>query len=387
MDNLIPTSMKAVIWNGPLEVQVKTVPTPQLETMDDSVIVKTILMGLCGSDLHPFRGHEPGLRRGSVFCGHELVGIVIAKGKNVKLNIGDRVASPFTTSCSKCWACQSTVKTELDFDSLQLTCRCTEGRLFGWISETDSRNPPGLQGCQAEFVRIPLADSTLVVVPNTLSDELSLLLGDVLPTGLFACLQGGVSTKRDNSMKIVVIVGCGPIGLVALAWLRSVFKVSQIIAIDGVKERLELAKEMADATVDYTIGDAVKQVEALIAHPSKLPDVVIECVGSTSALALAYKLVRPGGILSVVGAHNASGQGSFGFSPSDHYDKNMTLRIGRCPARALMDPILELLQQQHEWMSRLANRIITHRMRLDDAVEAYHMFDNKLEGCIKVVFH
>ena len=183
--------MRALTYHGVGDLRVETVPDPTLLSPTDA-IVEVRLAAICGSDLHVWHGRETGLDTGTVM-GHEFLGEVIEVGKDVsRLKRGDRVVSPFTTSCGACFYC-----------SHGLPARCTSGQLFGWVE-----HGAGLHGGQAELVRIPLADTTLFPLPAELAAEAGLLLGDVLATGWHAAVMGGVSPGA-----VVAVVGCGPVGL------------------------------------------------------------------------------------------------------------------------------------------------------------------------------
>ncbi len=169
--------MKAVCFDQVQKVDVRDLPDPCVEDSRDA-IVRVHTAGLCGSDLHPFFGREQGIDRGTVL-GHEFVGEVIAVGDAVSsVSIGQRVCAPFTTNCGDCFYCRT-----------GLTSRCTHGQLFGWREQGQ-----GLHGGQATMVRVPLADATLMTVPEGTSDETALLLGDNLSTGYFAAEMVGIDT-------------------------------------------------------------------------------------------------------------------------------------------------------------------------------------------------
>src|SRR5690606_28469447 len=187
--------MRAITFVDVRELECWTVPD-RGSSADGDVIVQVLAAGVCGSDLHPYLGRERGLDRGTIM-GHELTGRVVECGRAVRtLSVGDRVVAPFTTSCGTCWACE-----------LGLTSRCVRGQLFGWVQ--DGR---GLHGAQAEYVRVPLADSTLVHVPDELGDDaVAVLAGDVLGTALF-----GAELARVEPGNAVAIVGSGPVGLLAV---------------------------------------------------------------------------------------------------------------------------------------------------------------------------
>lgn len=192
--------MKAVCFQDVGQVEVRDLPEPAVLEPTD-VIVKSRLAGLCGSDLHPFFGREIGLECGTVM-GHEVVGEVVDRGDAVRqFDIGDSVFAPFSTSCGGCYFCQN-----------QLPSRCVSGQLFGWVQ--DGR---GLQGCQSEFVRIPLADGTLMKQPPGLSDVSALLLGDNFSTGYFCAEMAEVRSGGRYA-----VVGCGTVGLLSIVVARTI---------------------------------------------------------------------------------------------------------------------------------------------------------------------
>ncbi|HYG60971.1 MAG TPA: alcohol dehydrogenase catalytic domain-containing protein, partial [Thermoanaerobaculia bacterium] len=185
--------MKALIFEGIRQVRCATVPDPA-PLGPGEVVVRVGAAAICGSDLHVYRGAEAGLDAGTVL-GHEMAGEVVAAGPEVRrFRPGDRVVSPFTTSCGRCFYCRT-----------GLTARCVEGQLFGWVQEGR-----GLHGVQAEYARVPLADSTLVAVPGGVPLEAALFAGDVLATGWYAAESAGVGPGA-----VAAVVGCGPVGLMA----------------------------------------------------------------------------------------------------------------------------------------------------------------------------
>lgn len=356
--------MLALVFEGERRIALKEdQPVPQLLS-DTDCLVRVTLCAICGSDLHPFRGDERGIVPGTV-VGHEFVGTVHALGRKVTgLQLGDRVMSPFTCSCSSCFYCTK-----------GKTCRCShpEARLFGWISEPaegDERTeaPNGLHGSQAQFVRVPLASSTLVKIPEDVSDEEALLLGDILSTAFFCAEQGGIA--RGDS---VAVLGLGPVGLLAVMAAKHL-GAAQVFALDGVEGRR--AKAASFGATPLEPGPAAAAAVAA-ATGGRGADVVLECVGS-GALRHAFDLVRPAGVVSSVGVQTAA---SFPFTPVDAYDKNATLRFGRCPARAYMERLLPMVRSRAQPFTD----IITHRLPLRDGVRAYDMFERREDGCIKVV--
>lgn len=345
--------MKAVTFGGFRTVDYESIEDPELEQPDDA-IVKVDLTAICGSDLHPYHEREEGLDPGTVM-GHEFVGEIVDMGSEVRgLKRGQRVYSPFSTSCGRCAACVS-----------GLTSRCPRGQLFGWVGGGE-----GLDGAQAEYVRVPLASSTLRAIPDGLGDEQALLLGDVFSTGWFCAEMAGVQPGG-----VYAVVGCGPVGILAILAAREM-GAEIIYAVDAVPARLSMAQEAGAVPVDFSAEDPVQVLKE--ASDGRGADGVMEAVGSFGAERSAIELVRPGGTIAVVGVHTDE---VFAFSPGEAYDKNLTYRVGRCPARRYMEELAPRLLARDPGISR----VISHRLPLSDAPEAYRLFDEKRDGCTKVV--
>ncbi len=343
--------MQALTFAGKRRVHVESLPDPTIEDPRDA-IVAVRLAGICGSDLHVYHQRERGLDPGTAM-GHEFVGEVIETGREVRrFCVGDAVCSPFTTSCGECFYCRT-----------GLTSRCRRGQLFGWVQDG-----VGLHGAQAQHVRVPLADTTLVALPSEMSATRGLLLGDVLPTGYFAADLAGVSGGTTCA-----VVGCGPVGLMAVASARR-RGCERIWAIDLRRERLDLAAAFGAEPLDASDDTAVGTIRE--ATDGRGPEAVLEVVGSPDAFRLAYDLVRPGGVISSVGVHTEA----FGISPAEAYDKNLTLRTGRCPARRYMDSLLPFALDQ----SVALEAVISHRLPLREGPRGYDIFDRKRERCTKV---
>ncbi|GFR41917.1 hypothetical protein Agub_g2709 [Astrephomene gubernaculifera] len=429
MDDL-PDTMQALVLAEEERVVYATVPCPRLLHPTDA-IVKVTACSVCGSDLHPYHGREKGIAPNTV-VGHEFVGVVVAIGTEVTgLAVGDRVASPFTSCCGDCFYCRKGA-----------TCRCNhaQAHLFGWVSEAEEQLPPeqrrGLQGSQAQYVRVPLAASTLVQLPADVSDEAGLLLGDILSTAFFCAERGELGEGAA-----VAVLGCGPVGLLCVMAARHL-GAGRVFAVDSVPERLAVAAELGatplrlappqsqqppsqqpqpqqpqggqvqsrdqppqESSEDGGVGSSWEGPEAAVvaavreATEGRGADCVLEAVGANSALRLAYELVRPMGTISSVGVNTSP---SFPFSPVDAYNKNVTLRSGRCPARAYMTRLMPLLREPaapsfgaasgacslagtHQRPALPWRRIFTHRLPLSRGAEAYDMFARRAEGCIKVV--
>lgn len=344
--------MKAITFRAIRDLTVADVPGPTLQDPRD-VIVEVELSAICGSDLHPYRGAETGLDVGTIF-GHEFLGRVVERGADVSLPIGARVVAPFTTNCGVCWYCEQ-----------GLTARCEEGSLFGWV-----QNGQGLHGGQAERVRVPLADATLMVVPEGAHEEEALFSGDILSTGAFVTELGDVGSGDS-----VAVIGAGPVGLMAAVASREA-GASRVYVLDSVAERLELAKTLGATPLDHT--DPKSRERLLDETAGRGVDAALECVGSPGATRGAIDVVRLGGTVAAAGVHTEE---HFAFSPGEAYDKNLTYRAGRCPARRMMDKTLALVGERRLGL----DAIVSHRLPLEAGVDAYRMFDERTSGCTKVV--
>jgi len=340
--------MKALCFQHPQEVFVEEIADPLLESAND-VLVKVDTAGLCGSDLHPFFGREEGLDPGTVM-GHEFAGHVVEVGSEInKLQIGDRVCAPFTTNCGQCHYCE-----------IGLTSRCLNGQLFGW------RNcGTGLHGGQAQYVRVPLAESTLVQIPEHVRDNVALLVGDNLSTAIFCNDLAGVVESE-----VAVVIGCGTVGLLAV--LEAKRRGATVFAFDPNSSRSREAKSLGAQAFDQQ----TEFTDQLFAATRGLGATsVMEVVGLPDAQKLAYESVRPGGTIATIGCHCTP---HFSFRPSDVYDKNLTYRSGRCPARSYMEPVFDHIDQYDlTWC-------ISHSFPLDNAVAAYDLFSTRPEGVRKV---
>jgi threonine dehydrogenase-like Zn-dependent dehydrogenase len=345
--------LKALTFHGTESIAYESIADPQLLNSSD-VIVKVHVCAICGSDLHVYHEREKGIDHGTAM-GHEFSGEVFEIGKAVKqFKVGDRVMSPFTVSCGACFYC-----------NIGLTCRCIHSQLFGWREKNS-----GLHGGQAELVRVPLADSTLLKIPEGVNDEEGLMLGDIIPTGFFCAQQAEVKSKG-----VYVVVGCGPVGLMAILGARAL-GAEKIYACDREGYRLDHARKFGATPINVDLENPSEIIKSIT--DGRGADGVMEAVGSAATLQLGYQLIRPGGIISAVGVCTDE---QLPFSPVQAYDKNITFKIGRCPARHFMEPLTRLvLEKKYDFTS-----IITHRMPLKNGVEGYTIFASKKENCLKVV--
>lgn len=345
--------MKALTFQGDRNIKYTSIADPAIENPTD-VLVKVRLCAICGSDLHVYNGKEKGCDHATAM-GHEFVGEIIETGAEVTdWKRGDLVMSPFSTSCGQCMYCKS-----------GLTARCIHSQLFGWI-----QNKKGIHGGQAEYIRVPYAEHTLMAVPANLSLEAALLLGDVIPTGYFCAYQADIKPEA-----IYVVIGCGAVGLMAILGAFEL-GATTVLAVDTIEARLKLAAAFGAIPVNASIDDPARIVNEITLGYGA--DAVLEAVGSNYSLRLAYTLVRSGGTISMVGVNT---EPTLPFSPTEAYDKNLTFKVGRCPARFYMEKLLPLvIGKKYDYTA-----IISHHMDLKDGVKGYELFSAKEDNCVKVV--
>jgi len=347
--------MHALTFHGKETIRYESMPDPVLEAPTD-VIVRVSACSICGSDLHPYHEREKGLDHGCAM-GHEFTGEVVETGKAVQhLKVGDHVISPFTVSCGNCFYCRQ-----------GLSSRCVHSQLFGW-----RQNGRGLHGGQAEFVRVPMAEATLVRRPQGMSAALAILLGDILATGYFCARQAAIQPEQTQ-----VVIGCGPVGLMAI-WAAQKMGAQRIFAVDQVPHRLALAAAWGATPLNFRESDLPAEIRE--ATHGRGADSVLEVVGLEPAVRSAFDLLRPGGTLSAVGVCTST---HLPFSPVEAYDRNLTYRIGRCPARSLIDELIQAAMEDSDQLTGL----FTHTLPMTDGPRAYRMFDQKSDQCMKVLLH
>ncbi|HEX7113990.1 MAG TPA: zinc-dependent alcohol dehydrogenase [Steroidobacter sp.] len=385
--------MKAVCWHGVREVGVEEVPDPRILNPRDA-IVKVTSTAICGSDLHLYDGYIPGMFRGDIL-GHEFMGEVVEIGSAVKnLKVGDRVVVPFPISCGNCYFC-----------SQQMYSLCENSNPNAPLAEKLWGHSPagifgyshmlgGYAGGQAEYVRVPFADVGPLKVPESLSDEQVLFLSDVLPTGYMAA--GSCNIQPGDT---VAVWGCGPVGLFAIQ-SALLLGADRVIAIDRFPERLRKARLLGAETVDYESTDVLAALKELTG--GRGPDSCIDAVGMEAhfhgvvgaydrakqamrlsterpgVLRQAITAVRSGGTVSVPGVYG-------GFVDKLPFgaivNKGITIKSGQTHVQRYMRPLLERIERAEIDPTF----IISHRLRLEDAPEAYEMFRNKDDECVKVV--
>ncbi|KAF4457263.1 hypothetical protein FALBO_15247 [Fusarium albosuccineum] len=353
----LPTTMKAVVFDGLYKISVQDRPVPQSKSLRDDrdIIIKVHAAGLCGSELHIYRGHQPSDT--GFIMGHEFTGTVVQIGPAVKtIKVGDKVVAPFTASCGNCFYCHN-----------GYSARCVESQLFG--CET-------LDGGQAEYVRIPMADGTAVKAPDTISDQALLLMADIFPTGFYGVKSAmELCPSQDIREATMVVIGCGPVGLCAILAATS-YKPRHLFAIDSVDSRLEQARKLGAEPLNFESDKAGLEARIKEVTQGRGADMVVEVVGQSPALRTAFNIVRPFGAISSIGVHNKE----IPWTGDDAYTKNIRVQMGRCPVRSVFPEALKLLEQKQH----LIGFMFDHIMPLSQAPEGYTLFEQRKTQ--KVVF-
>ncbi|MCY9162944.1 zinc-dependent alcohol dehydrogenase, partial [Bacillus atrophaeus] len=375
--------MKAVTYQGIKDIRVKEVKAPEIKKSDD-IIVKLTTTAICGSDLHLIHGMIPNFPEDYII-GHEPMGIVEEAGPDVhKVKKGDRVIIPFNVSCGECFFCKNQLESQCDNSN----ANGEMGAYFGYSDTTG-----GYPGGQAEYMRVPYANFTPFRIPDDceVEDEKLVLLSDAMSTAYWSVDNAGVK-KGDT----VIILGCGPVGLLAqkFAWLKGA---KRVIAVDYIDYRLQHAKrtnnvEIVNFENEQNTGSYLKEMTQGGA------DVVIDCVGmdgkmspleflatglklhggAMGALVMAAQAVRKCGTIQVTGAY---GMRYNAFPFGDIFQRNVNIRTGQAPVIHYMPYLYNLIAEGKVD----PGDIITHVLPLDQAKKGYEVFDTKTDGAIKVL--
>ena len=316
---------------------------PELAAPDDA-IVRIGVTGVCGSDLHIYHGRlkiEPGFT-----IGHEYVGTVVEAGEGVsRVKVGDRVAGTFMTACGTCFHC---IRGEYH--------RCMESRSFGLGATMGS-----LPGTQAEYALVPHANLALRAVPDGVSDDVALFAGDVMGTGYHGVLESGLRAGETAA-----VLGLGPVGLCAVQVAR--LQGARVIAIDSVEQRLALAESFGAIPLHLGEQDVKAEVRRLTENRGGV-DVAIDAVGNAEVLDMAIRLTRSCGRVQCIGVYAERGDVHLGLA----WLKSLTIKGGQANVIAHLGDVLSMLTDGLLDPSPL----VTHHMRLDDAPEAYAIFDRR----------
>ncbi|WP_250519957.1 MULTISPECIES: zinc-dependent alcohol dehydrogenase [unclassified Caballeronia] len=386
--------MRALIWEGKKDIRCESVPDPVIEHPRDAII-KVTTCAICGSDLHLFDGFMPGMESSDIM-GHEFMGEVVEVGNaNSTLKIGDRVVVPFTIICGECEQCKRgnfsvCERSNRNQDVANKVFGHTTAGLFGYTHLTG-----GYPGGQAEYVRVPYADRTHVKIPDGLTDEQVLFLGDIFPTGWQAAAQCDIEPTDT-----VAIWGAGPVGQMTI---RSavLLGAKQVIAIDRVPERLAMARAGGATVINFEEESVLERLADLT--QGKGPEKCIDAVGMESHATRSFDslydrakqavmletdrphvlremiyVCRPAGTLSVPGVYGGLiDKIPFGAS----MNKGLTWRMGQTHVNRWTDDLLRRIQEGQIDPSF----VITHTVPLDQGPEMYKTFRDKEDGCIKVV--
>ena len=382
--------MKAAVFHKPGDIRYDTVDDPIIEDARD-IILKVTSTAICGSDLHILSGAVP--QASNMVLGHEFMGIVEETGSAItNLKRGDRVVVPFPIACGHCFFCQHDASPACEHSNTKTygpngnLADQKGGALFGY---TDLYG--GYSGGQAEYVRVPYADISPRIVPDNMTDEQVLFLTDIFPTGWsaidWAQLKGG---------EVVAIFGSGPVGLMAqkAAWLNGA---SRVIAIDPLDYRLERAKKVNG--VEILNPHRIDVVEAIREMTQgRGADVCVDAVGfepernfldkfkatinfekgSMKVLDMCFEAVRRMGTVSIMGVYGSTYDN---FPLHRIFDKGITIKQGQAPVINYIDHLIHLVSTNQV----VLDDIISHKLPLANVTEAYTMFDEKTDDCVKVV--
>jgi S-(hydroxymethyl)glutathione dehydrogenase/alcohol dehydrogenase len=372
--------MRAVVYHGPKDVQIDDDrPKPRIEHPED-IILKITKTAICGSDLHLYHGNIKGMEPGQVL-GHEFAGIVEQVGDRVEeVKQGDRVVVPFNINCGRCWYCRHGLWSQCDRSNPQGEL----GAVFGY-----GQNMGGYDGGQAEYVRVPYANTVPLKIPENLSEEQALFLSDVFCTGYFGADMANVQPGDD-----VAVFGAGPVGYFAVvsAFLRGA---ARVFAIDHWPARLDKAKKAGAEPINFDQEDPISKIkqetkcrgaicidavgyEAVghhlhdnSANPAYIPQDSLQVINWIVQAAKKFTTVGIPGVYLTEYADFPLGQ---------FFQRELQIKMGQCPVKKYNEQLLHLIE-----VGRVdPTQLISHRMKLDEAPKAYDMFDKK-EDVTKVV--
>lgn len=370
--------MKAAVFKGSHNIDIEEVEKPTLQNPKDAII-RVILTSICGTDLHMYHGKIPFEK--NHILGHEFVGIVEEIGSEVRtLSPGDKVMGTSSISCGECFYCKM---------GLYSQCENANPNQKGTAFFGGPKESGGFQGTQAEYMRIPYANTVLYKIPEGITDKQALIVSDILATGWF-----GADMAEVKPGESVAVYGAGPVAQMAMLSAK-VMGASKIIAINHIDSRLNMAHEYTDAiTINYSKTNPVDEVMRITDNNGV--DKVIEAVGleaqagNLETLSEALRLemssgrsvrwsiesVRRGGVVSIIGVFSGDMDN---FPIGTLQMKNITLRAGNCPHRKYVDTLFNMIREGKIDPSY----VITSEFKLDDINDAYNCFDKHKGECIK----
>lgn len=388
--------MRALVWHGKEDIRCDNVSDPEIEQPRDAII-KVTSCAICGSDLHLFHNFIPAMEPGDIM-GHEMMGEVVEVGSEASgtLKKGDRIVVPFTINCGECDQCKRgnfsvCERTNRNKEMADKAFGHSPAGLFGYTHLTG-----GYPGGQAEYLRVPFADKTHIKVPDSLTDEQVLFLGDIFPTGWQAAVQCDIEPTDT-----VVVWGCGPVGQMTI---RSavLLGAKQVVAIDCIAERLSMAEAGGAITINFMEESVIERLNDLTA--GKGPEKCIDAVGLESHVSMSQPdtlldrakqvvmlendrphvlremiyVCRPGGTISIPGVYS----GLVDKIPMGQaMNKGLSFRMGQTHVRRWTDDLLRRIEEGQIDPSF----VITHAVGLEQGPEMYKVFRDKQDSCIKVV--
>ncbi|WP_337176202.1 zinc-dependent alcohol dehydrogenase [Paludisphaera sp.] len=400
--------MKAVVFHGLGDIRLEDVPQPKIEKPTDA-IVRLTASAICGTDLHMVRGTMPGMVPGTVL-GHEGVGVIEEVGAWVRdFKVGERVIVPSTICCGKCSYCESGYQSQCDNAN-------PNGKQAGTAFFGGPKTTGPINGLQAEYARVPLADATLVRLPSEMTDDQAILLSDIFPTGYF-----GADLAEIKPGDSVCVLGCGPVGLFAILSAR-LLGAGRVFAVDTLPDRLEKARELGAETIDFNAehpvlkmrdatdgigvfraidavgvdayaperGPAYAEAKAMKSQfKEEQKEIQLQGSGATwtgqwtpgdapsLALTWAVQALAKAGTLSIIGVYPES---MTRFPIGDAMMKNLTVRMGNCPHRKYIPRLIDVVREGK--VDPL--KVLTEVEPMTDVISAYKMFDKRKAGWIKV---
>lgn len=342
--------MKGLVYNKDFEGGIKLCERekPQIKDSKDA-IVKVKLSAICTSDLHIKKGFVP-LAKNDIILGHEFVGEVVEIGSEVKkLSIGDRVSANCETFCGECYFCKRGFINNCIHGGWELGCK--------------------IDGCQCEYVRVPYADNGLTKLPEGVSYENALFVGDILSSGYF-----GAEMCEIKSGDTIAVIGAGPVGLCAMMCAKYL-GAGKIIAVDIEDLRLKIALE--NGIADYIFNPARCDVENEIKNLTEMrgADGVIECAGVKQTFNMAWRIARPNAVVGVVAMYEEN----MTLPLPQMYGKNLTFKTGGVDA-VHCEKLVKLIAEK----KISTDFLITHKFKLSDIEAAYKLFEEKPADCLKV---